>query len=1263
MTTSPPTSGKRFIGDLIEIPEDVHDGDLVFKVAEGVGGVDEEKQAQAIRDYVVTHQLARNFDEALSIIKGALAKGQSRATYLNGSFGSGKSHFMAVLHAILSHDPTVRGLNRMPTVLAKHDDWLEGRKFLLVTSHLVDAESIEAAILGGYVRTVRRAHPDAPVPPVYRADGLLADARALRATLGDEKFIADLPATGSSPASSQWGGTRWAAAAKWTPEQLDAAFAVPAGTTDRERAKLRSGLISALLSSHFSRYADVVHGDREAFVTLDEGLSVISRHAREQLGYDAVVLLLDELILRFTGFLGDEARINAEAQKMSKLVESSESYRPAPVISFVPRQRDLRDLVGTDVTGATGGLFDTLKYWDGRFDHIKLEDSNLTEVVRHRLLRPASPDAAAEISAAFDRMVNARPEVRDTLLDSPGGEADTWEDFRALYPFSPALLHVMVDLSAALQRQRSALKLMRKLLVNHRTSLPVGQLVPIGAVFDVLVEGEDRPFKDRLSAEYEKIRDFYRNKVRPWLLSRHRLTEETAADLDVRNPFRAEDLLVKTMLLAALVPNVPALKEITVSRMIALNHGIIPARRTGQDVVRAAAFFRELSTQFGEVRVGPGDNPPVSLNLLRVDTESLLRSSYNAANDQAMRRLFKRLVWEELGLDPDATRTEIIWRGTSRTVELDFGNVRSEDSLMRQRFQPETPGAVRVVIDYPFDEANHTPAEDRRRIQQLRDEFPEPPATLAWIPHFLSDNRQQDARRLLMMEHLLQPDVIGQKAPDWSSEDRREARQQLESQANQIEQQLRGLLRGAYGATNRNDTDYGESAQQHVEALLPNVDIVIEAGSQLGDALHRIAGKLLDHLYPEHPDFSAATGARKPVGPKDLTAVLRAVEQAKADRLQRYEPEAKSELPVLRRVAQPLEIATVSEVFILRDTWLTALDDAARAHQADTTDIRVRDLKKWIRDRGEGKGLPDNVVDLLVLVYAVQSDRAWMRAGKRYTDVDFGRLDGDIVLRRQPLPSEEDFDVANRRARELFGLSPQPVRNARAVQRLAEQLKERGNAWYAATEELLSQLGERTALLALDEEAPRLRTANATYGLLGRMRGLADDTELVTALARADLPGEAPVHRISMETAHNVAAALASARWETFETLNDLADGGGEHAAEAGDLLHRLQTAARHNEQEKKLATELDRVSSKAFALIRRSVTGDRKDPPPAVHKPDPGRNREDEITDPHVPDGRKATTTLSPGEDVTAAVTGLRRRLGIPADARIEITVRAVDR
>jgi hypothetical protein len=1256
MATSSPGSGsgeKRYIGDLIEIPETVHDGDLVFKVADGV----DRQAAQAVHDYVITPQLAGCFDDALSSIKGALTKGQSQATYLNGSFGSGKSHFMAVLHAVLSHDPAARAMERMPTILAKHDDWLDGKKFLLVTSHLVDADSLESAILGGYARHVRRHFPDAPVPPVYRSEGLLADARSLRATLGDDAFIAALPGQGSGSGAT-WGP--WSTAVAWTPERLDAAFAASAFSGDKAEVKLRQSLVSALLKSHFTRYADTVHGETEAFVTLDDGLSVISRHAKEELGCDAVILLLDELILRFTKFIGDERRINAEVQKVAKLVESSESYRPAPIISFVPRQRDLRDLVG--LSGGTEGISQTLKYWDGRFGHISLEDKNLTEVVRHRLLRAKSPEAKAEIEAAFDRMVNARPEVRDTLLDTEGGDADTWDDFRALYPFSPALLHVMVDLSGALQRQRSALKLMRQLMVDHRSTLPVGQLVPMGAVLDVLVEGEDKPFKDRLSAEYEKIRNFYRDRVRPWLLQRHQVADDAAEALDVRHPFRAEDLLVKTLLLAALVPNVPAVRDLTASKLIALNHGIVPARRNKQDIAKVAQFFRELNTQFGEIRVGAEtSNPTVSLNLLRVDTESLMRSSYSAANDTALRLLFRRLLWEEFGLDPDADRTFTVWRGTRRVVELDFGNIRTADSLERHRFEPQAPGALRIVIDYPFDEGEHGPAEDRQRVQRLREEFAEPPATVAWIPHFLSATRQQDARRLLMMEHLLQPGVIEEKAPDWSSEDRREARGQLDNQRSQIEQQLRGLLRGAYGTASRNDIDFGNVIDDHAEALLPNVRIKVEAGSQLSAALRHIADQLLDHLYPGHPVFAAPNGSTPEVRRSDLTAVLQAVERAKAVKLLRYEP-PKSELAPLYRIAHNLGIAQVSEVFVLRDTWLKALDEAARNAHADTTEIKVRDLKKWIAQREDGRGLPPDIVDLLVLVYAIQSDRAWMRAGKRYTDVGIGRLDGDIILRRQPLPSEADFDLANQRAQQMFEVAPQPVRNARAVQRLAEQLKEKGGAWLAGTEGLVGQLEKHADLLGLDDgtdnEAPRLTTARATHELLTRLRGLADDTAVVEALARADLPHEAEVYRKSMAGAGAVAAALQATRWETFELLVQIGDGGTKHADRANGLRHRLIDSARHNEHQKKLATELDEISKDAFKVIR-DATHPTPEPTPPVPKPDRvSPDTGTQVVEHTVPE---ATAELGPRDDPAAVVARLRRTLDVPPDATIEITVRVV--
>ena len=41
----------------------------------------------------------------------------SKAAYLHGSFGSGKSHFMAVLHLILQGNPAARGIAELAPVI------------------------------------------------------------------------------------------------------------------------------------------------------------------------------------------------------------------------------------------------------------------------------------------------------------------------------------------------------------------------------------------------------------------------------------------------------------------------------------------------------------------------------------------------------------------------------------------------------------------------------------------------------------------------------------------------------------------------------------------------------------------------------------------------------------------------------------------------------------------------------------------------------------------------------------------------------------------------------------------------------------------------------------------------------------------------------------------------------------------------------------------------------------------------------------------
>src|SRR5262245_53091461 len=120
------------IKDLIDLPEHVHRGDFVLRLTEGV-----KKPADTLRDYVVTPQLVECFDDALRFIKSALDARSSKAAYLHGSFGSGKSHFMAVLHLLLHNDVNARAIPELGSVVARHTTWSESRRFLLVPYHMI----------------------------------------------------------------------------------------------------------------------------------------------------------------------------------------------------------------------------------------------------------------------------------------------------------------------------------------------------------------------------------------------------------------------------------------------------------------------------------------------------------------------------------------------------------------------------------------------------------------------------------------------------------------------------------------------------------------------------------------------------------------------------------------------------------------------------------------------------------------------------------------------------------------------------------------------------------------------------------------------------------------------------------------------------------------------------------------------------------------------------------------------------------------------
>ncbi|GDY33047.1 phage resistance protein [Gandjariella thermophila] len=1175
------TSQPPLLRELIPIPERIHRGDFVLKLTEGV-----EHRAATLDSYVVTPQLLVAFDEALGVIGSALAESSSKATYLHGSFGSGKSHFMAVLHALLDGDVAARDKPGFGKLISRYG-WLGEKRFLLVPYHLTGSESLEAALLGGYVDHVRRHHPDAALPPVYRVQGLLDDARQLRDRMGTEEFL-----KGLAPSSDPGWGTL---SAPMTADELDHAFGAPVGSPESD------DLIAKVIEAYFPNYVDSVRGAANAFVPIDQGLAAISQHARS-LGYDAVVLFLDELVLWLAGKIGNPEFIARETEKVAKLVESGDARRPAPIISFIARQRDLRELgIGAERTGAELQSFhDHLNYWDGRIGRITLEDRNLRAIAEQRVLKPY-PGKEQTIRQAFERTGALPAGVRDVLLGS--GDADA---FRQTYPFSPTFVDVLVHVSSALQRERTALLLMKQILVNRRDEFRLGQLVPLGDLFDAIADGADQPFTDKLKHEFDQARNLYQRTLRPILLHDRGLNDDQVAGLAEANPaaikaFHSDDRLVKTLLLAALAPDVPALRDLTARKLAALNHGTITTPIPGQEVGEVVRRLRRWASRVAELQVGEGADPSVRLNLVGVNLGAILERVTHLDNQAGRRRLIRDLLFEELRVKDTGTmfvEHRVAWRGSQRTVEIVYGNVRDRQELRDEMFEPSQSDRWRFVIDFPFDAETHSAADDRTRVLGLRETLGHTQC-VAWLPAFFTADTLDKVSRLVRVDYLLDANHLDENAGHLGAEDRQRARDLLRNLQGSLRSELKDALRNAYGLLARPREEVVQDWTDHLVSLDPGVTPRLDVGRPFADALVSVVDQLYAATYPKHPDFDPHRKGEV-LKDGDLRTVLDVVRQA-ADAPENRVEVDKPYRDALRRIAHPLRIGEEhGGPFVLDRHWESELERmAAREGIAEGT-IPVRRVRHWLREYG----LERRVENLLIATYAELTHRGWMRNTQTIEAPSTpDAVTDELTLHRQVLPSAEDWTLACARAGSLTGVDVRTtVISPRAVARLARVVGDKVDQLRLPAVELVEMLEEYADRLGLDTSASTGRYATAVTGsrLLTDLYQVNDPTELVAALARADLRGIEPVViSRSLESARAVSDALRRADWDVLDHLKD---------PRAADVRETLRRNANANEQAASLARALDTAKRE---LIKILFTPEPPLPPP----PPPPQGPEGSVT------------------------------------------------
>lgn len=1091
--------------DAITIPTSVRQGDLVFKLTDA-----SEHTNETVDQYVVTPQLEASLIEAVQLVKAAVTERTSKAAYLSGSFGSGKSNFMGVLQLLLDGNSHALAKPQLAPVVAKLADWRDGRKFLTVPYHLIGATSFDSAVLGGYVDHIRELHPDAPLPDVFADEPTIALGEQFRSNLGDEAFFTGL----GTGVESGWGDLDRG----WNAERYDQARNRPADDPERRL------LVQALLDSYLQGVADIARANRSGYVDIDTGLEAISRHAAA-LGYTGLILFLDELILWLMGRMADPAFVSEESSKISKLVEGSDDDRPVPIISLIARQRDLRELIGTDVPGVDRmGFIDNLTFQSGRFSNIALDDSNLPLVAHERLLKPSSDAGAAALQQAFGALA-LTDDQRDALRGANGSD----DEFALTYPFSPAFLTVVVDVAGALQRTRTGLRVLLDLLVQNRDTLEVGQLVPLGDLFDVLA-ASDEPLSDAMKDTFESARNLYRTRLRPMLLNDHGL----GSDDEPTREFRNDDRLAKTLLLAALVPNSEPFRNLTARKLLALNHGLLAAPVPGAEVNVVINKLNNWATRPIGLQVG-GDaqNPTVHLVLSELNLGAILEGVAVVDTPGARRKLIKDLISEELGLPVDqlVQRTNVSWRGLPRAVDLVFGNVHDTNELADNAFS-STGDSWKVVIDFPFDSEGADSRADVARVESLRGRGNEW-HTVCWIPSFLTADLRGRVGDLVRLNHLIPvPGQMNERLRDatqhLSAEARESARPQLEAMQRATRDRLRQALKQAYGITNPDpsvvDTTFGLA--DHFPTLVSGLTIQPPVAADIRSAFEAMVGQALAHIYPAAPEMDGD------IRSADLGTVLRICEEAVQQPGMRIPQVPTADRRVMSRIANPLRLGVQSEqAFTLEgaaghwDSHFTR--EIGKWHEAGGEgNPTVGDLRGWI-DQPRAMGMTNEVQNLVLLVWAESTDRAFTdHGGPARTELRM--LSDHLEVVDVELPSDTEWDEARTRAEHVFGVASLPGEpSAVGLSRLSNALATATADYTEGADLAVARLESLNALLDNSSDPARLRTAKSGSALMRALSGASGDLDRVRAFTAADLLPSAPAAGASLKASTAVNVAIA----------------------------------------------------------------------------------------------------------------------------------------
>jgi hypothetical protein len=1092
---------------------------------------DEARDAKLVADYVFTPTVEKELPLILDAMRHVFERGEEMGRFVHGSFGSGKSHFMSLL-AMLLQGREVAWAKPAPVIerARGHREWLSRANLLVVRLHMLTADE------GAFDRMVYEATNRAleaagkPAFEFLHVDGVLDEMRR---------------------EAAQYGDAFWEQLRKGNVLASKAMFELMAGGEPRDREDLARAYLA--FKGRDARSAGIDPN-------WAAGLQRLCTHVKAQ-GFGGVVFFVDELML----WLGErsEAEFKRAINQLNTTIDHTDGRRAVPLFVFVARQRKLKEFFPD--MASDDALEEHLAHHSERFEQTTLQDVELRHICRQRVLQRRHPDA---IEAALGTLVEAHKKTLPTLLQN----ADL-DYLRDVYPFHPALIEMLIDISSLMQRERTALRLLYELLVIHYPDLPLGQFLPVGSAFAAIFPPEETPQGRKKLDDLQKIHQLYYQRFRPAMVEMRKPEEQGGIALDERQE-KVLDQLVKTALLAEVSPRLKGTGGLTVERLVRLNDVDVEGHDDRGRMIAAHQALVELGRRATALQVvGSGKTATVTVVLQGANLEEYLDRARGAVSAHNVRlKTFLQILKEELGLTGARWDTNVSctvdydWRGTKRRGAIHIRNVRE---MSNAQFRPEEGELFRIVIDYPWDDPGYTVENDRQRAQQVRSREGRL-ATACWLPRHMTSHELDDLTDYAAAQHLCTPEGAELLTRLGESE-RRQVIDQAESRMAMMRSRIVESLTRVYREHGQIYALYGDFGDKPPDNVLANNP-------------RRLAEALLDLRFPLHPSFG------KSYGPAGLRALTEWLVEA-ANTTEQSAPFDESNTKALKELGLPLELLDLGQTrgrLRLDTRYLKAVTDLATAERVSWDPI---DEKLWSEF-----GFEPAVRNLFLLYVArLHSFRILAGDGTPLSLTYDTKARSNLVLERARLLSVAEWSRARELGPALFaGLEPPSANRTVAGQdAYAEALRRCGRDARTA---LTTVHKEIAAILGDDDAASssRLRVNREAHTRLGALARTQDSFSTLRELLDAWPDDASDEHRAVVRDASAWGSAVETIHRGSLSTLVDVP---AEHelAADARTCVAALRALLR-DDGEPLARKRIEEWNASAQELIRRIV---RVVPPP----------------------------------------------------------------